>query len=92
MCPIDSKPTPDDRHACVIWVSRAGSVMGPDRRPIEAEPSPASLVAEVAEKHLTALLTDLRAALPGATSPRRLPFSARRPRRSRPSSRPVWMS
>lgn len=49
---IDSKPTPDDRHVCVIWLSRAGFVMGPDKRPVEAEPSPASVVAEVAEKHL----------------------------------------
>lgn len=53
---IDSKPTPDDRHVCVIWLSRAGFVMGPDKRPVEAEPSPASAVAEVAEKHLTARL------------------------------------
>lgn len=49
---IDSKPTPDDRHVCVIWLSRAGFVMGPEERPVEAEPSPASAVAEVAEKHL----------------------------------------
>lgn len=53
---IDSKPTPDDRHVCVIWLSRAGFVMGPEKRPVEAEPSPASVVAEVAEKHLTARL------------------------------------
>lgn len=53
---IDSKPTPDDRHVCVIWLSCAGFVMGPDRRPIEAEPSPASAVAQVAEKHLRARL------------------------------------
>ena len=52
MYPIDSKPTPDDRHVCVIWLSRAGYVMGEDGRPAEAEPSPASVVAEVAEKHL----------------------------------------
>lgn len=56
MYAIDSKPTPDDRHVCVIWLSRAGFVMGPDKRPVEAEPSPASAVAEVAEKHLTARL------------------------------------
>ena len=49
---IDSKPTPDDRHVCVIWLSRAGYVMGAGGRPVEAEPSPASVVAEVAEKHL----------------------------------------
>ncbi|MGQ5427273.1 hypothetical protein ACULPM_09620 [Thermophilibacter sp. ZX-H3] len=53
---IDSKPTPDDRHVCIIWLSRAGFVMGPEKRPVEAEPSPASVVAEVAEKHLTARL------------------------------------
>ena len=53
---IDSKPTPDDRHVCVIWLSRAGFVMGPEGRPVEAEPSPASVVAEVAEKHLCARL------------------------------------
>ncbi|MDM8271792.1 hypothetical protein [Thermophilibacter provencensis] len=53
---IDSKPTPDERHACVIWLSRAGFVMGLDKRPVEAEPSPASVVAEVAEKHLCAWL------------------------------------
>ena len=53
---IDSKPTPDDRHVCVIWLSRAGFVMGPDGRPIEAEPSPASAVAQVVEKHLRARL------------------------------------
>lgn len=40
---IDSKPTPDDRHVCVIWLSRAGFVMGADGRPVEAEPSPASV-------------------------------------------------
>ena len=54
MYAIDSKPTPDDRHVCVIWLSRAGYVMGADGRPVEAEPSPASAVAEVAEKHLCA--------------------------------------
>ena len=53
---IDSKPTPDDRHVCVIWLSRAGFIMGPDKRPVEAEPSPASAVAQVAEKHLCARL------------------------------------
>ena len=53
---IDSKPTPDDRHVCVIWLSRAGFAMGPDGRPVEAEPSPASVVAQVAEKHLCARL------------------------------------
>lgn len=53
---IDSKPTPDDRHVCIIWLSRAGFVMGPEKRPVEAEPSPASVVAEVAEKHLTTRL------------------------------------
>ena len=53
---IDSKPTPDDRHVCVIWLSRAGYVMGADGRPVEVEPSPASVVAEVAEKHLTVRL------------------------------------
>ena len=53
---IDSKPTPDDRHVCVIWLSRAGFVMGADGRPVEAEPSPASVVAEVAEKHHCARL------------------------------------
>ena len=53
---IDSKPTPDDRHVCVIWLSRAGFVMGPEGRPVEAEPSPASIVAEVAEKQLCARL------------------------------------
>ena len=56
MYAIDSKPSPDDRHVCVIWLSRTGFVMGPDGRPVEAEPSPASVVAEVAEKHLTARL------------------------------------
>ena len=56
MYAIDSKPTPDDRHVCVIWLSRAGYVMGADGRPVEAEPSPASVVAEVAEKHLCARL------------------------------------
>ena len=56
MYAIDSKPTPDDRHVCVIWLSRAGFVMGEDGRPAEAEPSPASVVAEVAEKHLCARL------------------------------------
>lgn len=49
---IDSKPTPDDRHVCVIWLSRAGCVMGPHGRPVDAEPSPASAVAQAAEKHL----------------------------------------
>ena len=53
---IDSKPTPNDRHVCVIWLSRAGYVMGEDGRPVEVEPSPASVVAEVAEKHLTVRL------------------------------------
>ena len=52
MYAIDSKPTPDDRHVCVIWLSRAGYVMDPGGRPVEVEPSPASVVAEVAEKHL----------------------------------------
>ena len=52
MYAIDSKPTPDDRHVCVIWLSRAGYVMGAGGRPVEAEPSPAAVVAEVAEKHL----------------------------------------
>ncbi len=56
MYAIDSKPTPDDRHVCVIWLSRAGYVMGADGRPVEVEPSPASVVAEVAEKHLTVRL------------------------------------
>ena len=49
---IDSKPTPDDRHVCVIYLSRAGLVIGADGRPVEAEPSPASAAAQVAEKHL----------------------------------------
>ena len=53
---VDSKPTPDDRHVCVIWLSRAGFVMGPEGRPVEAEPSPASVVAQIAEKHLCARL------------------------------------
>ena len=56
MYAIDSKPTPDDRHVCVIWLSRAGYVMGSEKRPVEAEPSPASVVAQVAEKHLCARL------------------------------------
>ncbi len=56
MYSIDSRPTPDDRHVCVIWLSRAGFVMGADGRPVEAEPSPASAVAQVAEKHLAAQL------------------------------------
>ena len=49
---VDSKPTPDDRHVCVIYLSRAGLVIGADGRPVEAEPSPASAAAQVAEKHL----------------------------------------
>ena len=49
---VDSKPTPDDRHVCVIWLSRAGLVIGADGQPVEAEPSPASAAAQVAEKHL----------------------------------------
>ena len=49
---IDSKPTPDDRHVCVIYLSCAGLVIGADGRPVEAEPSPASAAAQVAEKHL----------------------------------------
>ena len=49
---IDSKPTPDDRHVCVIYLSRAGLVIGADGRPVEAEPSPAPAAAQVAEKHL----------------------------------------
>ena len=53
---IDSKPTPDDRHVCVIWLSRAGFAIGPEGRPVEAEPSPASVVAQVAEKHLSSRL------------------------------------
>ena len=53
---IDSKPTPDDRHVCVIWLSRAGLVIGADGRPVEAEPSPASAAVQVAEKHLAARL------------------------------------
>ena len=53
---IDSKPTPYDRHVCVIYLSRAGLVIGADGRPIEAEPSPASAAAQVAEKHLCARL------------------------------------
>ena len=53
---VDSKPTPDDRHVCVIWLSRAGLVIGTDGQPVEAEPSPASIVAQVAEKHLCARL------------------------------------
>ena len=54
---IESKPTLDDRHVRVIWLSRAGYVMGADGRPVEVEPSPASaVVAEVAEKHLTVRL------------------------------------
>ena len=53
---IDSKPTPYDRHVCVIYLSRAGLVIGADGRPIEAEPSPASAAAQVAERHLTARL------------------------------------
>lgn len=53
---IDSKPTPDDRHVCVIYLSRAGLVIGADGRPVEAEPSPASAAAQVAEKHLCARL------------------------------------
>ena len=56
MYAIDSKPSPNDRHVCVIWLSRAGFVMGPEGRPVEAEPSPASVVAQIAEKHLCARL------------------------------------
>ena len=56
MYAIDSKPTPDDRHVCVIWLSRAGFVMGPEERARRGQPSPASVVAEVAEKNLTAQL------------------------------------
>lgn len=53
---VDSKPTPDDRRVCVIWLSRAGLVIGADGQPVEAEPSPASAAAQVAEKHLAARL------------------------------------
>lgn len=53
---IDSRPTPDDRHVCVIYLSRAGLALSPDGRPVEAEPSPASAAAQAAEKHLSARL------------------------------------
>ena len=45
---VDSKPTSDDRHVCVIWLSRAGLVIGADGQPVEAEPSPTSAAAQVA--------------------------------------------
>ena len=53
---IDSRPTPDDRHVCVIYLSRAGLALSPDGRPVEAEPSPASAAARVAEGLLSSRL------------------------------------
>lgn len=40
---VDSKPTPDDRHVCVIWLSRAGLAIGADGQPVEAESPPPPL-------------------------------------------------
>lgn len=42
----DSRPLPDDRHVCVIYLSRAGKALDAEGRPVEAEPSPASEAAE----------------------------------------------
>lgn len=56
MQPINARPLPDDRHACILWLSRAGFVPGADGSPVEAEPSPASTAARVAEVLLSSRL------------------------------------
>ena len=87
MCLIDSKPALDDQHVCVIRLSRSGFVMEEDGRPVEVEPSPASFVAQVTEKHLTARLFPSGRRFPALCSSSRSPFSAKRSRRSSPKSR-----
>lgn len=56
MQPINARPLPDDRHACILWLSRSGFVPGADGSPVEAEPSPASAAARVAEGLLSSRL------------------------------------
>lgn len=36
----DSRPLPEDRHVCVIYLSRAGKALDDEGHLMEAEPSP----------------------------------------------------
>lgn len=49
---LGSMPSPDDRHVCVIYLSRAGLALDAGGSVVEAEPSPASAAARLAERHL----------------------------------------
>ena len=53
---VGSAPSPDDRRVCIIYLSRAGLVLDGQGEPVEAEPSPASVAAQVAERYLAGRL------------------------------------
>ncbi len=57
----DSRPLPEDRHVCVIYLSRAGKALDAEGRPVEAEPSPASEAADTLERLLCDRLFSRRA-------------------------------
>lgn len=64
----DSRPLPDDRHVCVIYLSRAGKALDAEGRPVEAEPSPASEAAESLGRLLCDRLFSRRADAPHGQS------------------------
>lgn len=49
---LGSMPSPDDRHVCVIYLSRTGLALDAGGSVVEAEPSPASAAARLAGRHL----------------------------------------
>ncbi|HJB54961.1 MAG TPA: hypothetical protein IAA39_04505 [Candidatus Olsenella avistercoris] len=64
----DSRPLPDDRHVCVIYLSRAGKALDADGRLVEAEPSPASEAAAALERLLCERLFSRRSDAPHGQS------------------------
>ena len=65
---IDSRPLPQDRHVCVIYLSQAGKDLDADGRVVEADPSPASEAAEALNRLLCDRLFPRRADAPHGQS------------------------
>lgn len=64
----DSCPLPEDRHVCVIYLSRAGKALDDEGHLMEAEPSPASEAAKALERLLCERLFSHRADAPHGQS------------------------
>ena len=64
----DSRPLPEDRHVCVIYLSRAGKALDDEGHLVEAESSPASEAAKALERLLCERLFSHRADAPHGQS------------------------